>query len=131
MADSSTLLTAFEQGRIEPADFGHRDHLDVAFHLLDRCGFLGALTIYAGTIQTMAQQAGAPEKYNATITCAFLSLIAERKAQSKADEFQVFLDANADLLDSNPLLKWYSADRLFSEQARSRFVLPDRIGSAT
>ena len=130
MGESMTLLADFEAGQINPASFDHRAHLEVAFHLLERHEFLDALTRYARTIQTMARSAGAPEKYNATITCAFLSLIAERKAEFGHGSFETFLDGNADLLESNPLLKWYSADRLCSESARSYFLLPDRHDTA-
>jgi hypothetical protein len=122
-----TLTDRFAASQIKPGDFGHRDHLQVAFELLNRHDFLESCAIYGRTIDRMAKSVGAPEKYNATITIAFLSLIAERREGMTQTDIAAFLDANPDLLDKDVLAAWYSRERLTSAQARAQFLMPDRV----
>lgn len=121
-----TLTGRFMAGQINPGEFGHRDHLQVAFELLDRHDFLESCAIYGSTIDRMARSAGAPEKYNATITIALLSLIAERREAMAQADFAAFLANNPDLLNKDLLAAWYSGERLGSAQARAQFLMPDR-----
>ena len=138
---TSTLLERFEGLRMEASSFRHRDHILVAYAMLDQYEFVEACARYASTIRTMAESVGAFEKYNTTITLAFLSLIAERKAQTPGagppdagppdtgppdTEPDAFLEANPDLLDPNLLDGWYTKERLDSPAARAYFLLPDK-----
>lgn len=119
------LLASFEAESIEPSTFGHRDHVVVAFDLLRRDDFVTAAAKYAACIRGMAEKAGAPEKFNATITLAFMSLIAERMHAGDYSDFASFEAANTDLASKDVLSRWYSKDRLTSPQARRQFLLPD------
>ena len=74
----------------------------------------------------MAGSVGAPEKFNATITVAFMSVIAERKSQVESADFDSFISANPDLLDGNALRGWYTKERLNSPAARHQFLMPDK-----
>lgn len=123
----TTLLGRFERRDIEPGAFAHRDHLQVAYEMLDRYDFADACLRYAKTIRRMAETAGAPQKYNTTITFAFMSLIAERKSHSNGADWQSFLTSNPDLLDKDVLKGWYSKERISSKLAREQFLLPDQV----
>ena len=125
------LLERFEQLEIHAPDFHHEDHVRVAYAMLDRYEFVEACARYAATIRTMAENVGVPDKFNATITFAFMSLIAERKSQSEPDDVAQFLAANPDLLESDVLSSWYSRERLTSAAARRQFLLPDRALGAS
>lgn len=127
---TSNLLTQFECLEISAPDFRHSDHLQVAYEMLDKYDFVDSCSLYARTIRAMAESVGVPEKYNATITFAFMSLVAERKGQSINPDFDSFLAANPDLLDKNLLHSWYSRERLGSTAARRQFLLPDQVGRA-
>ena len=125
----------FERQEIPAQDFGHREHVQAAYELLQKYDFIEATAKYAKTIRSMATAAGAPEKFNVTITVAFMGLIAE-----KMDEVDnAFYSANPDLsgspgalsaerisscpsthmqtriLSGNALAPWYSAERISSE----------------
>jgi hypothetical protein len=76
----------------------------------------------------MEANAGAPDKFNVTITFAFLSLIAERIHGSYWSSFNEYLSQNEDLLARDALGKWYSRDELQSEYARTHFLLPNMAG---
>jgi hypothetical protein len=129
VSDSAITLTdQFEARSIEPAAFGHVDHVAVALEMLGRYPFVEACSRYAETIKAMAEGVGAPEKFNATITIAFMSLIAERRERSATKDLIAFLDESPELLDRNLLKQWYSNERLHSTLARRQFLLPDIIG---
>ena len=123
---ANDLLTRFEQFEIDAPNFHHGDHIKVAYGMLNKYDFVEACTRYASTIRAMAERVGVPEKFNVTITFAFMSLIAERKGQSNPDGLASFLASNPDLLDKNVLKRWYSEERLTSATARRQFLLPDK-----
>jgi hypothetical protein len=122
----SELLTQFEDLTVDPAEFGHRQHVQVAFEMLHKYEYVEACAKYANTINTIATNAGAPEKFNVTITFAFLSLIAERIYASNASSFEEFLAQNEDLLSKGVLEQWYSSQQLESDFARTHFLLPGK-----
>lgn len=122
-----TLLRRFEQLKIPAAEFRHKDHLQVAFEMLDEYDFIEACSRYASTIRALAESVGALDKFNMTVTIAFLSLIAERKTRLPRADFDAFLEANPELLDREVLSAWYSSERLDCKVARGQFLLPDKI----
>ena len=89
MTYSENLLTQFERLEISAPDFHHIDHINVAYKMLEKYDFVDAPGRYASTIRTMAEQVGVPEKYNATITFAFMSLVAERKSHANRSRLSV------------------------------------------
>lgn len=127
MLNAENLLQSFEALEIPAPDFYHIDHVKVAYSMLNRYEFMDAVTRYASTIRTMAESVGAPEKYNLTITVAFMSVIAERMASTRYHNADEFLDSNPDLLNGDMLSRWYSSERINSPLARGQFVLPDKV----
>lgn len=134
MHNDDTLLRAFEERPLDVRSFGHRAHVQVAFEILQMYEFVRASTIYASAIHDLASAAGAPQKFNATITYAFLSIIAERMdaqgyvlAQGIVDlsRFDVFVADNNDLMSFDVLRQRFSPDRLSSDLARRVLLLPD------
>ncbi len=119
-------LRNFEEGRIEPADFPHREHVRFGYGILAHHSLGEAIIRFRAGLRHIAQKAGKPQLYHETITVAFLALIGERRAQSKAAEWDEFIAANPDLLDKNVLLRWYAKEQLDSELARRTFCLPAR-----
>jgi hypothetical protein len=121
------LLTQFEALEVDPAEFGHREHLQVAFEMLHKYGYLDASSRYANAINTMATNAGAADKFNVTITFAYLSLIAERMHADPQLDFEAFLANNPDLMSGSALDRWYSSEELASDFARTHFLLPGKV----
>lgn len=122
----SKLTQQFEKYDLGLDSFAHVEHVQVAFEMLHRYGFLDACTRYASAIHSIATRAGAPDKFNVTITLAFLSLIAERIYKTDCADFDSLLAQNADLRSSRVLGKWYSKDELMSDFARTHFLLPNK-----
>ncbi|KAA3633012.1 MAG: hypothetical protein DWQ08_02500 [Proteobacteria bacterium] len=67
-----------------------------------------------------------PGKYHETLTRAWIMAVAHFMAESGAcDSAAEFMTRNPQLLDSKIMLTHYSAEWLFSPQAREAFVEPD------
>jgi hypothetical protein len=122
---AGTELRAFLSGDIDAASFHHIDHVRMGFEIVRRHAvFVEAASAYSAALRAIAVRAGKPDAYHETITLAFLSLIAERVAEQTFDNFAAFIAANADLLDKNTLIRWYTPEQLQSAAARATFVLP-------
>lgn len=123
----SELMRQFEAHEVDAGAFGHREHVQVAWEMLHKYSFMDASAKYTNAINTIATRAGVPEKFNMTITLAFLSVIAERVYASKEADFEAFIAINEDLLSKSVLNEWYSDEQLQSEFARTHFLLPKGI----
>ena len=121
-------LAALEAGRLDAARFTHRDHILTAWEALRQDEFFAAAHRYASAIRRLAEAAGVPGKYSATITFAFLSLIAERMEASPGNA-EAFLADNPDLLSPGVLAPFYSADRPISALGRRVALMPDRAAT--
>ena len=128
MSDYARQLNDLIDGTLDAGGFRHVDHIGVAYEALDRNGFFDALHIVATGIDRAAARAGATDKFNATITAAFMSIIAERMEKGAYDGAQDFIDRNPDLVAGKPLMGFYSRERLVSEQARRVVLMPDLVG---
>lgn len=117
-------LRAFLRSDIDAANFRHADHVRMGFEILQHHDFPNAAAAFAGALKQIAARA-APGKYHETITLAFLSLIAERQALGAHADFEHFVAANPDLMETSVLQRWYAPARLMSDVARKTFVLPD------
>lgn len=121
----SKTTREFESHEQDPEMFKHNDHLRAAFEMLRAYDFIEASARYASNIRALAEKAGVPQKFNVTITYAFMSLIAERMLSGEFDDYEDFLAGNMDLKSKNLLDKWYSPERLNSDFAREVFLMPD------
>lgn len=123
------MLASLKDGTLDPVGFNHRTHIGVAVAALRQHSFFEAMSVVAGGLQSMTQRAGVPEKFNATITMASMSLIAELLEQGACDSIDEFIDRHADLLSPELLRRAYGEARRTSDVARRVGLLPD-IGPA-
>jgi hypothetical protein len=101
------FINAFESGRISPTEFHHADHLRLALaYLADSASVAEATDRMAVSIKAFAHAAGHDQKYHHTLTVVWVRLVAR-------------------LLDRRLPLAYYSHDRLFSRDARERWIEPD------
>ncbi|MCC0017126.1 MAG: hypothetical protein H6878_12740 [Rhodobiaceae bacterium] len=126
MSIYESKLEALVDGSLRPDDFSHLDHVGIACEALSQHDFYEALAIVGKGIRAMAAGAGTLEKYNETITFAYMSLIAERMRTKGYADAASFIAENADLVDRRLLSSWYSPERLASETARAIPLMPDR-----
>ena len=122
--EAGDLLAEFEAGRVDPAHFSHRAHVQVSFALLQRYPYPEALLHLARGLRGLAARAGRPEVYHETITAAFLAVIAERRLQTGSGDWENFAARNPDLLEKDLLKNFYDPALLRSDAARQTFILP-------
>ncbi|MEO8043844.1 MAG: hypothetical protein ABI674_02970 [Spartobacteria bacterium] len=120
------LLADFEAGRIDPANFAHRDHVRVSYELLERHPYPEALLHLARGLRRLAAQAGKPEVYHETITAAFLALVGERRERGGTSTWKEFEERNPEVFRKQLLEEFYDPALLKSPIARQTFILPPR-----
>ena len=130
--DDPAFVAAFRDTTLPTSAFHHRDHVRMAWLYVREHGPMDAAPRFAADLQAFARGKGVPGLYHATITGAYIALIAERQLDAPADSWDAFADAHPDLLTWKPgvLDRYYSAERLWSDAARVQFLLPDRLAAS-
>ena len=106
--------------------FGHREHVHLTWRTVRRYGLPAAIDVVSDEIRSTARYAGVPQKYNATVSRAWVELVAHHVAEAGPDEdFDAFLDRNPALLDKRLLLRFYRSATLAQPRARTGWVEPD------
>lgn len=117
----------FEACRLAPEQFDHRAHVRLAYTYLAAHDAETARVLMRTALRAFLQHHGVdPSKYHETMTQAWILAVQHFMAVSPTCESaDAFIDANPALLDKNIMSTHYSADLLFSDEARARFVEPD------
>jgi len=105
--------------------FGHRQHVHVTWLAVRRYGTTAATDLVSDGIQGIARYHGAPQKYNATVSRAWVELVGHHAEHSHAADFDTFADQNTALLDKKLLARFYRSSTLASDAARIGWVEPD------
>lgn len=126
------LVQAFESVTLAPAAFSHAAHVRVAWWYLQQASLPDALGRFSAGLRRFAAAHGVPGKYHETMTVAWVLLIAERLGPARALPWDAFAERHPELFETPSLLtRYYTADILASDRARSGFVMPDRGGCAS
>lgn len=125
-AADERFLAAFEQCSLPEFRWTHLAHIRVAWICLSLAPPAEALDRIRGNIlRYNTEVLHRRHKYHETVTVAYAHIVADRMRDSEI--WTDFAERVDDLLDpGNPfLLRFYSEDRLFSDEARAGFVDPD------
>ncbi len=127
-AEERAAFAAFRAGTLSTDAFRHADHVRMAWVYVREFGLDGAMRQFADDLKHFAVAKGVPGLYHATITVAYLSVLAERMAAGPVATWEEFAAAHPDVLRWKPGLldDFYSHERLWSPLARAQFLLPDR-----
>lgn len=126
-ADDEAFVRAFEACQTAPAEFDHAAHVRLAYAYLCGSDVETAVARMKQALLAFLAHIGAGEgKYHETITRAWVMAVAHFMAEGPPCESAVvFSAAHPQLLDSKIMLTHYSAQVLFSPEARRGFVGPD------
>ena len=105
--------------------FGHRQHVHLTWLAVRRYGTSAAIALVSDGIQATARYAGAPQKYNATVSRAWVELVGHHADHSNAADFDAFADRCPALLDKKLLTRFYRSTTLATDAARTGWVEPD------
>jgi hypothetical protein len=120
-------VEAFESGALNPEVFDHPAHVYIAWKLLEENSLSRATTRFLAALKRLTAHLGIESKYHETISCFYMTLIAERRVGQPGQNWVEFADSNPDLLGPATKLldRYYSRNRLWSDLARRQFLLPD------
>ncbi len=110
-------------------DFDHAAHIRLAYvYLVEDQHTDSAIRSMKSALHALLIHAGIDPsvKYHETMTQAWIYAVHHFMHQTEsADCAKDFIQQNTVLLDSNIMLSHYSAEVLFSDQARRHFLAPD------
>jgi hypothetical protein len=122
-------VAEFEQmlAAVLPGDtrFGHRQHVHLTWLAVRRFGTAGAVGIVSAGIARTARYAGAPQKYHATMSRAWVELVGHHASGDDSASFDAFAARHPQLLDKRLLAAHYRSATLASPAARTGWVEPD------
>jgi hypothetical protein len=104
--------------------FGHRAHLHLTWLAVRRVGLPAAIDLISDGIRRTARYAGMPQKYHATVSRAWVELVAHHTDETPGG-FTAFAERNPALLDKRLLTRFYRSATLASPRARTGWVEPD------
>jgi hypothetical protein len=135
MLDDSDLkfLAKFEAADFTAAEFGHREHLQIAYIYLAQSSFEIALVRIEFGLRGLLAHLGAPQsKYHQTLTRAWLLAVQHfMRSKGQSASFAEFIQHATPLLDQSVMETHYTPERLWSDDARTRFLAPDLEGIPT
>jgi len=106
--------------------FRHREHIHLAYLAVQRYGPDEAAGAVAAWIRHIAAYQRAPQKFHATVTRAWVEIVAHHMAAAPpADDFTTFAARYPALLDKRLLTKHYSSRALASPAAKTGWLEPD------
>lgn len=106
--------------------FGHREHVHLTWLAVRRLGVPAAVGLVSDGIRRTARYAGAPQKYHATVSRAWVELVGYHASEHRDNDFAVFAERNPALLGKRLLTRFYHPATLASPQARTGWAEPDR-----
>ncbi|MEV6769392.1 hypothetical protein AB0N05_12285 [Nocardia sp. NPDC051030] len=123
--ESTPFAELMTQVMADAERFGHRQHIHLTWLAVRRYGTDAAIGLVSAGIQRTARYAGAPKKYNATVSRAWVELVGHHANASSTTDFGTFADRNPALLDKRLLTRFYRSSTLAGVGARTGWIEPD------
>lgn len=124
------LKVGFESCALAPEQWGHREHIRMAFLYAAEHLFASAVNCMRVSLQAFNAAKHVSESlergYHETITVAYMRLVADsRRRNGPFADSEAFCPRHPELLDKRALRKFYSPERIMTWEAKRRFVAPD------
>jgi hypothetical protein len=126
-SDDRRFLTEFQACRFAPEMFDHRAHIRLAYIYLAENDVETALALMRTALLAFLQHHDIDvSKFHETMTRAWMLAVRHfMEISPGSPSTDDFIEDNPTLLDAKILMTHYSAELLFSEEARARFVEPN------
>jgi hypothetical protein len=125
--DDTEFLRTFLAGWPAGERFGHREHLRIAWLVIDRHGPEPAAEIVGERLKAMAIAAGVAPLYNETMTRFWIRLLAHVRAATGVESIDEAIAKVPMLLDKNLAQRHWSRTVMFGPEARAAWVEPDLV----
>ncbi len=121
------LRAEIEQCSMAPDGFDHRAHVRLAYAYLAENDTETAFQLMRSALLKFLQHHGIDvSKYHETMTRAWILAVRHFMENSlKSSSADDFIENNPTLLNTKIMMTHYSAELLFSQEARARFVEPN------
>ena len=107
--------------------FSHADHVRLTIVYLTRHGRDETEQKLFEGLRRFAAAKGVPQKFHVTMTLAWIELVEDaRRKHPEARDPAALVAVCPELLDRDALLRFYTPERLTSDDARERWMPPDR-----
>jgi hypothetical protein len=118
---------AFEAATFPPADFNHRAHVRLAYVYLCGHDTDAAHQVMRSALLSFLDRHGVDaSKYHETMTRAWIMAVRHfMESAPSCESADRFIATDPRMLDPKIMLTHYSAEVLFSDEARARFVEPN------
>jgi hypothetical protein len=126
-SEDQGFLQAFEAFEFPPGEFDHRAHVRLAYIYLCAHSVDQASELMKKSLLGFLHHIGVDEsKYHETLTRSWILAVRHFMEKStRCSSAAEFIEGNTILLDTKIMLSHYSAEVLFSNQAREQFMEPD------
>ena len=126
-AENRNFRDEFEACRIPATQFDHRAHIRMAYIYLAEHDPDAALALMRSALLGFLRHHEIDiSKYHETMTQAWIFAVRHFMEISPAcDSSDAFIECNPIMLDSKVMMTHYSAEVMFSPEARARYVEPD------
>jgi len=125
--DDTEFLRTFIAGWPAGERFGHREHLRIAWLVIDRHGAELAAEIVGQRLKGMAIAAGVAPLYNETMTRFWIRLLAHVREATGVGSIDEAIARVPMLLDKNLAQRHWSRTAMFGPAARAAWVEPDLV----
>lgn len=117
----------FESCKFPLAEFNHRAHLRLAYVYLAEQDTETAGQMMRDALKNFLEHLGIDlSKYHETMTRAWILAVRHfMQSTPSSASADSFIKQNPEMLDQTIMMTHYSAELLFSEEARANFVEPD------
>lgn len=117
----------FETCGLSPSEFNHRAHLRLAYiYLVENDDDTSCQLMRDSLLRFLNHNGVGTSKFHETMTRAWILAVRHfMENDSGAYSANTFIDHNQRMLDKNIMMTHYSAELLFSDEAREQFVTPD------
>lgn len=125
--DDIKFKNRMESCEFPARDFNHRAHLRLAYIYLSENNTDKSSELMRDTLNRFLIHNGVdPSKYHATLTKAWILAVHHFMNKSgDSSSTDEFINKNPEMFDTKIMMTHYSAEVLFSDEARAEFVQPD------
>jgi hypothetical protein len=111
---------------VAPAGFNHEAHLRIAYvYLVEHGPEAAQQRMRQALLAFLGHHRVPSSKFHETLTCAWVLAVSHFMSRSASSSFAEFAAKRQPLLNSKVMLTRYSAETLFSPEARASYVEPD------
>ncbi len=123
------LVAKFESQDFQGGDFGHIEHLRIAWHYVCKESLVIAKEKFHSNVQALVTKLGAESKYHRSLTDFFLDYLFHVRLYLGSDSWELLQKKCLLMIeDAQALIKFYYSDEVIhSEAARQGYIAPDKM----